>query len=447
MKFLPAILLAGLALCCEAAPETPPAVDTAMEPALPKAPEPIEPILRLQIFLDAQLFGPGKIDGRPGEFTTKALKRYQSAKSMPETELETHTLDLSSVSQLYTEYTIRPEDLSFVGDLPRKPSQQSRKKYLPYDSLLEFLTERFHTSPELIEYLNRPMKMSALKPGDVVKVINVEPFKIEGLTPIPSLPEAPEFQTRVIKINTLEKLLGVYEGEQLLVSLPITPGSGHLATPPGTWRIVGITQMPTFRWDKSVLEYGVRSNNAYELPIGPNNPVGVMWIALSKPGIGIHGTNQPQSIGRSSSHGCMRTANWDVVRLEKHITKGMTVIIEGPKPDPRPRPVVKKSVPPPEPPPKKKWFQISAKSETQKKPLDERGTSRSHRRRSPWVRSHLDRGARRQLPLLCHLQPDVPKGDGAAFAMILKRDKPALAAHLFVVIDNRRKHDAIDLLD
>jgi hypothetical protein len=98
--------------------------------------------------------------------------------------------------------------------------------------------------------------------------------------------------------------------------------------------------MPTFRWDKSVLNYGVRSDNFYELPIGPNNPVGVMWIGLNRPGIGIHGTNSPQTIGRSASHGCMRTANWDVVRLTKLITKGMTVIISGPEPPPkRDRPV------------------------------------------------------------------------------------------------------------
>ena len=55
---------------------------------------------------------------------------------------------------------------------------------------------------------------------------------------------------------------------------------------------------------------------------------GVLWIGLNKPGIGVHGTNNPQTIGRAQSHGCMRTANWDVVRLAKMITKGMTVIIE-----------------------------------------------------------------------------------------------------------------------
>lgn len=329
---------------------------------LPKAPEPVEDILRLQIFLDTQLFGPGKVDGRPGEFTTKALKRYQQAHGLPETDLGAHTIDLSSVPQAYTSYTIREEDMKFIGDLPLQPSAQSKKKYLPYDCVLEFLTERFHCAPDFLEFINRPLKMSALKVGDVVKVPAVQPFLIEELTEIASLPEVPEHQTRVIKIDTREKLLGLWDGEKLLASLPITPGSGHLATPPGTYRILGISQMPTFRWDKSVLEYGVRSGDFYELPIGPNNPVGVMWIGLSRPGIGIHGTNSPQTIGRSSSHGCMRTANWDVVRLSKMITKGITVTIEGPKAEPRPvvaKSTPKETTPPPAPPPppeKKRGF-------------------------------------------------------------------------------------------
>ncbi len=309
---------------------------------LPKAPEPIEDILQLQIFLDTHLFGPGKVDGRPGEFTTKALKHYQRAQGLPETEIGVHNLDLSSIPQNYVSYTIRPEDFTFIGELPSKPAEQSKKKYMPYDCLMEFLTERFHSAPDFIEFINTPLKINALKPGDVIKVPSVRPFLIEELTQIAKLPEIPEFKTRVIKIDTREKLLALWDGEELLASLPITPGSGHLATPPGTWCILGIAQMPTFRWDKSVLEYGVRSSEFYELPVGPNNPVGVMWIGLNRPGIGIHGTNSPQSIGRTSSHGCMRTANWDVVRLVKMITQGMTVIIEGPAPDPRP--VIAKAV-------------------------------------------------------------------------------------------------------
>jgi len=298
--------------------------------------KPIEPILRVQIFLDRQLFGPGKVDGRPGEFTLKALHRYQRLQGLPETDLEPNNLDLSSVQELYTNYTIREEDLKFIGEVPKQPSEQCKKKYLPYETLEEFLTERFHCSETILEAVNGVKKMTNLKPGDVVSVPNVEPFRLEDLNPIAGLPDVPEFHTRIIHIDTKEKMLDLYDEDRLLASFPITPGSGHLATPPGKWRILGIAQMPTFRWDASVLEYGIRSDHFYELPFGPNNPVGVMWIGLNRPGIGVHGTNNPQTIGRSASHGCMRTANWDVARLSKMITKEMTVIIEGPPAEPRP---------------------------------------------------------------------------------------------------------------
>lgn len=325
-----------------------------------------EDLLRLQIFLDRQLFGPGKLDGLPGEFTTKALERFQWAQGMSPKPLDAHGIDLSkAVPDLYTTYTIREEDRNYIGSVPSKPAQQSLQKYLPYASLLEFLAERFHSSEGMLRLINAPTPgeeggerpvpdLDSLKPGDVLKVPNVEPFRIEDLTPLPSLPEVPEFRTRMIFIDTRERMLELHGSEcgPLLASFPITPGSGRLATPPGHWKIVGIAQMPTFRWDESVLEYGVRSDEFYQLPIGPNNPVGILWAGLSKPGIGIHGTNQPETIGRASSHGCMRTANWDAIRLSKMITKGIPVIIEGPRPSPNAKPKPAQ----PAPPARKPWF-------------------------------------------------------------------------------------------
>jgi len=283
---------------------------------------------QLQIFLDQQLFGPGKIDGRPGEFVGKALKRYQKAHGLPETGVLDENIPLDSVYPVYTFYTIQEGDLKFVGELPTQPQEQAKKKYLPYSSLLEFLTERYHCAPEFLAKINPDKKLEDLKPGDEVRVPNVEPFKLEEIQEKGSLPAIPENMNRVITINRAEKMLELTEGEKLIASLPITPGGGELQTPAGTWKILGIAAMPTFRWDKSVLMTGKRSDTFYMLPIGPRNPVGVMWIGLNKPGIGIHGTNNPQTIGRAASHGCMRVANWDVVRLSKMITKGMTVIIQ-----------------------------------------------------------------------------------------------------------------------
>ncbi|MEO8353348.1 MAG: L,D-transpeptidase, partial [Chthoniobacteraceae bacterium] len=237
-------------------------------------------------------------------------------------------IPLHSVFPVYIDYTISEGDLKWIGDCPTKPALQAKKKYLPYASLLEFLTERYHCSPNLLVKINPALRLDQLKPGDVVRVPNVEPFRIEDLPKQGNLPAKPEFKSRVITVDRKDRILELTEGDKLIASVPITPGGGSLQTPAGKWRILGIAAMPTFRWDEGVLNHGVRTTDYYNLPAGPNNPVGVLWCGLNKPGIGIHGTSSPQTIGRSASHGCMRVANWDVIRLSKLITEGMTVIIK-----------------------------------------------------------------------------------------------------------------------
>jgi len=322
MKFFPLALLLSLTGTCLA--EDPPVAR-----AMPATTRDIT--TQLEIFLDQQLFGPGKIDGRPGEFVGKALVRYQRAHDLPETGVLDANIPIDSVYPVYTFYTIKDEDVKFVGPCPTKPEEQCKLKYLPYPSLLDFVTERYHCAPEFLEKINKGLNLEQLKPGDQVRVPNVEPFKIEELPKQGFLPEIPAYKDRVIQIHRHEKLLDIFDGDALLATVPITPGvmgSDHKETPAGSWKILGIATSPTFRWDKGVLEEGKRSDLSYLLPAGPRNPVGVLWIGLNKPGIGIHGTNNPQSIGRAQSHGCMRVANWDVVRISKLITRGMTVIID-----------------------------------------------------------------------------------------------------------------------
>ncbi|HTH20181.1 MAG TPA: L,D-transpeptidase, partial [Candidatus Udaeobacter sp.] len=130
-----------------------------------------------------------------------------------------------------------------------------------------------------------------------------------------------------IKVDTKTNMLGVFENEKLIAAYPVTIGSAQTASPIGDWKIRGIAKLPKFRYDKEMLKHGERSGNFYMLAPGPRNPVGVMWIALNKKGIGIHGTNDPDSIGRAVSHGCIRLANWDVVRLATKIKAGDNVSI------------------------------------------------------------------------------------------------------------------------
>ena len=288
--------------------------------------EQIDANVRVQIFLDEQLFCPGKIDGRDGEIVTRALIRYQRSKGLPETG-KPDGLPFPESSP-YTEYTLTPEDAKWVGNLPSATAEQAKRQFLPYASYQEFLGERYHCAQNFLEELNPGKKISQLRPGDTVKVPAVEPFRIEDLKPVASMPETPEFKSRRIKVIRNEKILELTDEDKLLAAVPVTTGSATLPTPPGKWKIYGIATLPTFRWDEGVLNHGVRTGNYYMLPPGPNNPVGVVWCGLNRPGIGIHGTNSPETVGRAFSHGCIRVANWDVVRLIRKISPGMTVEIE-----------------------------------------------------------------------------------------------------------------------
>ena len=283
---------------------------------------------QLEIFLDQQLFSPGMIDGLPGPAVTKALKRWQKARNLPETGEVDANVPIDSVYPVYTYHTVKKEEMKFVGDLPGKTAEQATRKYLPYSGYADFLAERYHTNCEFLGRLNPKLRLGSLKPGDEVRVPNVEPFKLEEMPPTGNFAEDPAFANRRVVVTRKETMLDIYEGENLLASVPIAPGSSAHPTPPGNWRIVGIASMPTFRWDAGVLNRGVRTEKFYMLPAGPRNPVGVAWVGLSKPGIGIHGTNNPYSIGTFASHGCMRTANWDISRVSRMLTAGVTVEIK-----------------------------------------------------------------------------------------------------------------------
>jgi lipoprotein-anchoring transpeptidase ErfK/SrfK len=220
---------------------------------------------------------------------------------------------------------------------------------LPYRDAADEIAEKFHSDIHFLEPLN-PGKLKALKPGDQLMVPNIGPFELSSVKEIkpgsevssqaanemddqPGTQAGTPEQTGgapagvVIKVDVKTNILEVREGEKLIAAYPVTVGSTHTASPIGEWKVRGITKMPTFRYDKQMLQHGQRSGNFYLLKPGPRNPVGVMWIALNKKGIGIHGTNDPASIGHTASHGCIRLANWDVVRFATKIKPGDNVSI------------------------------------------------------------------------------------------------------------------------
>lgn len=291
--------------------------------ALPNYDE--ETATRLQIFLDNNDFGPGKIDGQMGEFFRKALLHYKKAHAMPLTGAVDSWL-LEQVPETFTTWAIPPEALNFIGPAPGKPSEQAKLKALKYGSLLELVAERFHSAQNYIRKLNPALKMEELKPGDTLRVPNVLPFRIEDLHEGFMQPN-PAFASRKVYIDTKDRFLLIYDNKQLVAEFPITPGSTTLPAPIGMWKILGIAVLPTFRHDEGVLNAGIKTENAYHLPPGPRNPVGVLWMGLNKPHVGIHGTNQPETIGRAASHGCIRTANWDAARIKELVSVGNVVSI------------------------------------------------------------------------------------------------------------------------
>ena len=284
-----------------------------------------ETATRLQIFLDNNDFGPGKIDGEMGEFFRKALVHYKRAHGMPETGAVDRWL-LDQVPETFTTYTIPAEAMNYVGPVSAKPSEQAKLKAMKYGTLLELTAERFHSAEAYLRKLNPGKNLDALQPGDAVKVPNVLPFKVEDLKE-GFVPANPAFAKRRVQIDTKEHFLIVRDGEQLVCEFPITPGSSTLPAPMGTWKILGIATLPTFRHDEGVLNHGTVSSTHYDLPPGPNNPVGVLWMGLNKPHVGVHGTNNPETIGRAASHGCIRTANWDAARIKDLVSVGNTVEI------------------------------------------------------------------------------------------------------------------------
>ena len=321
----------------------------------------VEAATRLQVFLDRANFSPGKIDGRYNDLTQRALALYRESRGeqpqIPPPQHKTKSnvapdvtgLDLASVEPVLISYTVADADLQSVGPLPSKVAEQAKLKFLPYHDAADAIAEKFHSDVHFLEQLN-PNRMKTIKPGDQIMVPNVEPFDLASVkninpgsevssqaanemedqpgtqTPSPGESAGPPGNVAT-RVDTKTNILEVREGEKLIAAYPVTVGSAQTASPIGEWKVRRITKMPTFRWDKEMLKHGKRSGNFYLLRPGPRNPVGVMWIALNKKGIGIHGTNDPASIGHAGSHGCIRVANWDVVRLATKIKPGDNVSI------------------------------------------------------------------------------------------------------------------------
>ena len=293
---------------------------------------------KVQLFLDGSPFKPGKIDGRWGGFTEKALSRYQRAEGKGEVTFDGKDpgklpFDLASIDPVFTDYEVTQADTEQIGEVPEKVEEKAKLERLAYADLAELVAEKFHVDRDFLGELNPDVDLAALKLGDSVKVPNVKaPFDIASVKQAEKPDEengaAPEPEVSSVVISTTDNILETFKDDKLTGSYPISSGSEEVPAPKGDWKITSITANPDFRWDKQMLEEGTRSDNAHYLKPGPNNPVGVVWMAISSDGIGLHGTPSPDTIGRASSHGCIRLSNWDAIELSKKLAPGVPVEIK-----------------------------------------------------------------------------------------------------------------------
>ncbi len=296
----------------------------------PSVPKDRDTILRIQIFLDKSLFGPGKLDGAIGEFTYKAVVNYNFAHG------HSNLYDWNAVQAeaekevpvIFAAFKVREDLFKFINkDLPEDPAEQAEFPYMAYRSLSELVAERFHTDETFLAKMNPAKNIDTMKAGDVIVVPNIRSFKIEDVKPMQAFKEDKALSSNIIVVDTTERMAAVYTSDEMMVAaFPITPGKPQFI-PVGSWKVQTMMTTPSFRYDKQFLEEGVRGEEAHQLPPGPNSPIGIIWCGLSKSGIGLHGTALPRTIGRTRSAGCVRLANWDAIRLPSLIRPGSKVIV------------------------------------------------------------------------------------------------------------------------
>ncbi len=271
---------------------------------------------KAQILLDRSHVSPGVIDGISGRNMLKAISAFELMQGLPidgildaEVWSRLKAADTTPVMQTYT-LTQADIDGPYVkGGIPHNYAQQAKLKGLYYTSVLEMLGEKFHMDVNFIRALNPGNTFS--KAGEQIIVADTGS---EDTRPLSLL----------IAHKGASELYGFDETGKMIVAYPATIGSSDTPSPSGKVRVVGIAPNPTYHYDpKNFIQGG--NMNKLILPPGPNNPVGSMWIALSKRSYGIHGTPEPAKIDKTRSHGCVRLTNWDAQALAKRIKVGIPV--------------------------------------------------------------------------------------------------------------------------
>jgi lipoprotein-anchoring transpeptidase ErfK/SrfK len=278
-------------------------------------------VLRTQVYLDRAHFSVGAIDGRWGRNSAITVWWWQKAHGLnPTGDVDDNTF--RSIAQaggsdpVVVPYTLTADDTKgpFVH-IPDDPYDKAKLDCLCYESLREELAERFHSTEDFLDVLNPGVKINELQAGATINAPNVRPAVTQ---------DQPDIAKIIISIAG-NSYNAFDAAGNVIFHAPTTLGSTYDPSPDETLHVVSITPLPHFHYDPTLYHEVPDSEPDAHMNPGPNSPVGVVWMALSKQHYGMHGTPDPDSIGYASSHGCVRLTNWDAQEVSHRISKGVQV--------------------------------------------------------------------------------------------------------------------------
>ena len=274
-------------------------------------------VVRAQILLDRQHISSGEIDGQFGSNLAKAITVFQTTRNLPSNgtvDAATWAVLNQDTAPALTSYEIQPQDVAgpFVK-VPAEMMQQATLPALDYQSAQEELGERFHCSPKLLEALNPGKQLD--QSGQQIMAPNVS-------TPPPG-------EAATVVVSKSESSVEALDRDGHVIAwYAATIGSEHDPLPIGNWKIKGVQRNPTFHYNPNLFWDANATDQKAAIKPGPNNPVGLVWIALTKEHYGIHGTPDPGHIGHTESHGCIRLTNWDAMELAGIVKPGVPAIFK-----------------------------------------------------------------------------------------------------------------------